>query len=147
MHQPASAATHVQYADVLYTIGGAANFQTARTHYSAAIEISSGRNARALYGLCATSAQLRKGDSRVRSSQPKLSSTTLPFSLQQTSRKAPLPLLCSKAKHNHYQSLTRLHCRIGKGRCQGILQSWQARACCSCMLRRRPARCPLLQHF
>ncbi|CAL5228783.1 g11975 [Coccomyxa viridis] len=66
MHQPASAATHVQYADVLYTIGGAANYQTARTHYSAAIEISSGRNARALYGLCATSAQLRKGDSRDR---------------------------------------------------------------------------------
>ena len=66
MHQPASAATHVQYADVLYTIGGAANYQAARTHYSAAIEISSGRNVRALYGLCATSAQLKKGSSRVK---------------------------------------------------------------------------------
>ena len=64
MHQPASAATHVQYADVLYTIGGPANYQTARTHYSAAIDISSGQNARALYGLCAASAQLR-GDSKV----------------------------------------------------------------------------------
>ena len=64
MHQPASAATHVQYADVLYTIGGPANYQTACTHYSAAIDISSGQNARALYGLCAASAQL-KSDSKV----------------------------------------------------------------------------------
>lgn len=73
MHQPASAATHVQYADVLYTVGGAANYQTARTHYSAAIEISSGRNVRALYGLCASSAQLRKADSRVRTPVPQTS--------------------------------------------------------------------------
>ena len=65
MHQPASAATHIQYADVLYTIGGSANYQTARTHYSSAIDISSGRNLRALYGLCATSAQLKKESSRV----------------------------------------------------------------------------------
>ena len=65
MHQPASAATHVQYADVLYTIGGTANYQTARTHYSAAIDISSGHNVRALYGLCAASAQLKKDDSKV----------------------------------------------------------------------------------
>ena len=65
MHQPASAATHIQYADVLYTIGGSANYQTARTHYSSAIDISSGRNLRALYGLCATSAQLKKETSRV----------------------------------------------------------------------------------
>ena len=64
MHQPASAATHVQYADVLYTIGGSANYQTARTHYSAAVDISSGQNARALYGLSAASAQL-KNDSKV----------------------------------------------------------------------------------
>ena len=81
MHQPASAATHVQYADVLYTIGGATNYQTARTHYSAAIDISSGRNVRALYGLCATSAQLRKGDSRVRMKRAKLSSANLDHQL------------------------------------------------------------------
>lgn len=66
MHQPASAATHVQYADVLYTIGGTANYQTARTHYSAAIDITSGQNVRALYGLCAASAQLRNDGSKVR---------------------------------------------------------------------------------
>ncbi len=147
MHQPASAATHVQYADVLYTIGGAANYQTARTHYSAAIEISSGQNARALYGLCATSAQLRKGDSRVSLPKPKLSTTNLPISLQQTSRIARLPPLCSQATRYHSQLWTCMPCRTGKGRCQGTLQSWQGRACCSCMLRRRPANCPLLQLF
>ena len=65
MHQPASAAAHVQYADVLYTIGGTANYQTARAHYSAAIDISRGQNVRALYGLCAASSQLKKGDSKV----------------------------------------------------------------------------------
>ena len=135
MHQPASAATHVQYADVLYTIGGAANYQTARTHYSAAIEISSGRNARALYGLCATSAQLRKGDSRVRHLKHELSSTILPIAkppgdrcpsdqmhrshrgrtciqdVQQTCRRAPVRSLSSQAKHDHFDV-----CTAGSGR-------------------------------
>ncbi|CAK0782567.1 hypothetical protein CVIRNUC_005779 [Coccomyxa viridis] len=96
MHQPASAATHVQYADVLYTIGGPANYQTACTHYSAAIDISSGQNARALYGLCAASAQL-KGDSKGRDGKvppdlPELAGEAL---LQLYAKEAPskLPLV------------------------------------------------------
>lgn len=48
----------VQYADVLYTMGGAANLRAARAYYSAAVDLSSGENVRALYGLCATAAQL-----------------------------------------------------------------------------------------
>ena len=48
----------LQYADVLYTIGGAANYRAAHSYYAAAIDLSEGENVRALYGLCATAAQL-----------------------------------------------------------------------------------------
>lgn len=48
----------MQYADVMYTMGGAANYRTARAYYSAAVDLSSGENVRALYGLCAVAAQL-----------------------------------------------------------------------------------------
>ena len=41
-----------------------ANFRSARTHYAAAVELSGGASARALYGLCAVTAQL--GGLRVR---------------------------------------------------------------------------------
>jgi hypothetical protein len=58
IQNPACIASHVQYADVLYTIGGPSNYRTARTYYAAAVDLSNGQNARALYGLCAASAQL-----------------------------------------------------------------------------------------
>lgn len=58
LHQPASIATYVQHADVLYTIGGASNYRTACTHYAAAVDLSNGENVRALYGLSAAAAQL-----------------------------------------------------------------------------------------
>ena len=60
LHQPHSIALHVQYADVLYTMGGSGghNFGLAQSHYAAAVKLSEGRNARALYGLCACAAQL-----------------------------------------------------------------------------------------
>ncbi len=58
LQNPTSIASHVQYADVLYTIGGPSNYRTARTYYAAAVDLSGGENARALYGLCAASAQL-----------------------------------------------------------------------------------------
>ena len=48
----------LQYADVLYTIGGAAHYRTAHSYYAAAVDLSEGENVRALYGLCATAAQL-----------------------------------------------------------------------------------------
>ena len=42
LHQPHSIATHVQYADVLYTVGGPQNQRLAQTHYAAAIKLSQG---------------------------------------------------------------------------------------------------------
>ena len=47
-----------QYADLLYTMGGPANYRAARSYYAAAVDLSQGENVRALYGLCATAAQL-----------------------------------------------------------------------------------------
>ena len=60
LHQPSNISYFVQYADILYTMGGSSssNYRTALTYYSAAIEISEGQNVRALYGACACSAQL-----------------------------------------------------------------------------------------
>jgi hypothetical protein len=58
LHQPASIATHVQYADILYTMGGASNYRNARSYYAAAVGLSNGDNVRALYGLTAATAQL-----------------------------------------------------------------------------------------
>lgn len=105
LHQPTSLAAHLLYADTLYTLGGPANWRTARSYYSGGplalercsgvwlswrspgccplrppalatgpcadasyarpaavsagvIEMSEGRNLRALYGVCACAAQL-----------------------------------------------------------------------------------------
>ncbi|KAK9791594.1 hypothetical protein WJX73_009768 [Symbiochloris irregularis] len=60
LHQAHHIPYHVQYADILYTIGGSNgnNFRTARSYYAAAVQLSKGTNVRALYGLCACSAQL-----------------------------------------------------------------------------------------
>lgn len=60
LHQAGNISYLVQYADILYTLGGSStsNYRTALTYYSAAIETSEGQNARALYGACACSAQL-----------------------------------------------------------------------------------------
>ncbi|KAH9623910.1 hypothetical protein KSS87_006335 [Heliosperma pusillum] len=55
---------HLAYADVLYTLGGLENLQTAKKYYASTIDLSGGKNTRALYGICmCTSAigQLTKG--------------------------------------------------------------------------------------
>lgn len=43
----------VRYADILYTLGGAANLRLARTYFAKAVEASHGRNVRALWGVTA----------------------------------------------------------------------------------------------
>ena len=58
LHQPHNVAIHVQYADLLYTLGGPSNQRLAQTHYAAAIKLSQGANMRALFGVCACAAQL-----------------------------------------------------------------------------------------
>ncbi|BBN12760.1 hypothetical protein Mp_5g22660 [Marchantia polymorpha subsp. ruderalis] len=49
--QPTNALYHLGYAELLYTIGGLENLRAAKKYYSATIELSGGRNIRALYGV------------------------------------------------------------------------------------------------
>ena len=69
MHTPSCIAYYVQYADVMYTLGGthasghraeavASDYRTAQSYYAAAVHMSKGSNLRALYGLCAATSQL-----------------------------------------------------------------------------------------
>lgn len=62
--QPLVPPYHLAYAEVLYTLGGLENLQTAKKYYASAINLSGGKNTRALYGICLCSAaisQLTKG--------------------------------------------------------------------------------------
>ncbi|KAL5156085.1 ER membrane protein complex subunit 2-A [Glycine soja] len=65
--QPTVPLFHLAYADVLYTLGGLENLQTAKKYYSSTIDLTGGKNTRALFGIClCTSAitQLTKGKSK-----------------------------------------------------------------------------------
>ncbi|XP_078177801.1 uncharacterized protein LOC144572211 [Carex rostrata] len=50
--QPMVSLYQISYADVLFTMGGLENFQTAKKYYAAAIQLTGGKNIRALYGVC-----------------------------------------------------------------------------------------------
>lgn len=50
--QPTVPVYHLAYADVLYTLGGLENIQTAKKYYSSTIDLTGGKNTRALYGIC-----------------------------------------------------------------------------------------------
>ncbi|CAI0384148.1 unnamed protein product [Linum tenue] len=77
LSQPTVPLYHLAYADVLYTLGGLENLQTAKKYYSSTIDLSGGKNNRALFGIClCTSAisQLARGRNR----EDKDSSSDLP---------------------------------------------------------------------
>ncbi|KAL5208100.1 hypothetical protein ABZP36_032535 [Zizania latifolia] len=62
--QPTIPLYHLAYAEVLYTMGGLENLQTARKYYASTIKLTGGKNTRALFGVCLCSAaisQLTKG--------------------------------------------------------------------------------------
>lgn len=62
--QPLVPPYHLAYAEVLYTMGGLENLQTAKKYYASTINLSGGKNTRALYGICLCSvaiSQLTKG--------------------------------------------------------------------------------------
>ncbi|KAJ3693995.1 hypothetical protein LUZ60_009475 [Juncus effusus] len=65
--QPMVPLYHLSYAEVLYTIGGLENIQTAKKYYASAIQLTGGKNTRALYGVCLCSGainQLTKGKNK-----------------------------------------------------------------------------------
>ncbi|XP_075477685.1 uncharacterized protein LOC142518756 isoform X2 [Primulina tabacum] len=62
--QPTVPFYHLAYADVLYTIGGLENLQAAKKYYAATIDLTGGKNIRALFGICLCASavgQLTKG--------------------------------------------------------------------------------------
>nr|ACH63227.1 O-linked GlcNAc transferase-like protein [Rheum australe] len=64
LSQPTAPLYHLAYADVLYTMGGLENLQTAKKYYASTIDLTGGENTRALYGVCLCTsgiAQLAKG--------------------------------------------------------------------------------------
>ncbi|XP_057976526.1 uncharacterized protein LOC131163791 isoform X2 [Malania oleifera] len=64
LSQPTIPLYHLAYADVLYTIGGLENLQTAKKYYASTVDLTGGKNTRALFGICLCTAaigQLSKG--------------------------------------------------------------------------------------
>ncbi|KAL5566239.1 hypothetical protein UlMin_029403 [Ulmus minor] len=64
LSQPTVPFHHLAYADVLYTLGGLENIQTAKKYYASTIDLTGGKNTRALFGICLCSSaigQLSKG--------------------------------------------------------------------------------------
>ncbi|GFR47411.1 hypothetical protein Agub_g9128 [Astrephomene gubernaculifera] len=58
MHAPGNSSYYIRYADILYTLGGAANCKTARSYYAKAVELTAGGSLRALFGILACSAHI-----------------------------------------------------------------------------------------
>ncbi|KAH7571926.1 hypothetical protein JRO89_XS04G0167800 [Xanthoceras sorbifolium] len=68
------------YADVLYTLGGLENIQTAKKYYASTIDLTGGKNTRALFGIClcmSAIAQLSKGRNKDDKESPELQSLTV----------------------------------------------------------------------
>ncbi|KAI3676642.1 hypothetical protein L1987_86254 [Smallanthus sonchifolius] len=86
--QPTIPLHHLAYADVLYTIGGLENLQTAKKYYASTIELTGGKNTRALYGVCLCTsaiAQLTKGKNNEDKEISKLAAAALEKDYKQIS--------------------------------------------------------------
>lgn len=83
MFQPNSTQYLVRYADILYTMGGTNNLKIARSYYAKAVEASSGRETRALFGILQCAAgitdktTLTDARSRAQIELPALAATAL----------------------------------------------------------------------
>ncbi|XVF06285.1 hypothetical protein REPUB_Repub06bG0034300 [Reevesia pubescens] len=77
LSQPTVPLYHLAYADVLYTLGGLENIQTAKKYYASTIDLTGGKNTRALLGICLCTsaiAQLSKGRNKEDKESPELQS-------------------------------------------------------------------------
>ncbi|RVW95944.1 TPR repeat protein oca3 [Vitis vinifera] len=88
---------------VLYTLGGLENLQTAKKYYASTIDLTGGKNTRALFGIClCTSAigQLTKGRNKEEKESPELHSLAATALEKIYKQRAPtkLPLLNSALK-------------------------------------------------
>nr|GMC91783.1 ER membrane protein complex subunit 2 [Ipomoea batatas]GMC93629.1 ER membrane protein complex subunit 2 [Ipomoea batatas]GMD01313.1 ER membrane protein complex subunit 2 [Ipomoea batatas] len=100
LSQPTVPLYHLAYADVLYTLGGLDNLQTAKKYYTSTIDLTGGKNTRALFGIClCTSAigQLTKGRNKEDKEKSELNSLSIKALEKDYSQRASdkLPLLTS----------------------------------------------------
>ncbi|XP_030520768.1 ER membrane protein complex subunit 2 [Rhodamnia argentea] len=103
LSQPTNPLYHIAYADVLYTNGGIENLQAAKKYYASAINLTGGKNQRALFGVClCTSAigQLSKGRNKDDKESPELQALAVAALEKDYKQGAPdkLPLLTSTLK-------------------------------------------------
>ncbi|GAA0138249.1 chaperone [Lithospermum erythrorhizon] len=88
LSQPTIPLYHLAYADVLYTLGGLENIQTAKKYYASTIDLTGGKNIRAIFGIClCTSAigHLSKGRNKESSELQSLSVVALEKEYKQKS--------------------------------------------------------------
>uniref|UniRef100_J3L990 ER membrane protein complex subunit 2 n=1 Tax=Oryza brachyantha TaxID=4533 RepID=J3L990_ORYBR len=89
--QPTVPLYHLAYAEVLYTMGGLENLQTARKYYASTIQLTGGKNTRALFGVCLCSSaisQLTKGRNKEEESS-ELQSLAAEALLKEYKQRAP----------------------------------------------------------
>ncbi|XP_065852984.1 uncharacterized protein [Euphorbia lathyris] len=103
LSQPTVPLFHLAYADVLYTLGGLENLQAAKKYYSSTIDLTGGKNTRALFGIClCTSAitQITKGRNKEDKDSPDLQSLATAALEKDYKQRASskLPLLTSALK-------------------------------------------------
>ncbi|PWZ23189.1 ER membrane protein complex subunit 2-A [Zea mays] len=101
--QPTIPLYHIAYAEVLYTMGGLENLQTAKKYYASTIQLTGGKNTRALFGVClCTSAinQLTKGRNK-EEEDSELQSLAAEVLLKNYKQQAPskAPLISSMLKN------------------------------------------------
>ncbi|KAG1359351.1 putative ER membrane protein complex subunit 2-A [Cocos nucifera] len=89
---------------VLYTMGGLENLQAAKKYYAATINLTGGKNARALYGVCLCSVainQLIKGRNKEEKESSELQSLAAEALLKDYKHKSPgkLPVLTTMLKN------------------------------------------------
>ncbi|TVU33566.1 hypothetical protein EJB05_25391 [Eragrostis curvula] len=100
--QPTIPLYHLAYAEVLYTMGGLENLQTAKKYYASTIQLTGGKNTRALFGVCLCSAainQLTKGRNKEEEGS-ELQSLAAEALLKDYKQRAPskVPLITSMLK-------------------------------------------------
>ncbi|XP_062218070.1 uncharacterized protein LOC133918285 [Phragmites australis] len=100
--QPTIPLYHIAYAEVLYTMGGLENLQTAKKYYASTIQLTGGKNTRALFGVCLCSAainQLTKGRNKEEEGS-ELQSLAAEALLKDYKQRAPskVPLVTSMLK-------------------------------------------------
>ncbi|KAG7021145.1 ER membrane protein complex subunit 2 [Cucurbita argyrosperma subsp. argyrosperma] len=103
LSQPTVPLHHLAYADVLYTLGGLENLQTAKKYYASTIDLTGGKNTRALFGICLCTsaiAQLSRGRNKEDKEGPELQSLAATALEKDYKQRAPqkLSLLSSVLK-------------------------------------------------